>query len=87
MLYKQETIPFEEFTVNPAVIRARLLTEFCRQSAEYVTQRYDKQPTFTYVATNLIATVLHRQKEDGTGGLWHSTRTKVIHLNFVCIIL
>ena len=35
-------IPKEEFVVNPAIIRARILTEFCRHNTEYMAVKYDK---------------------------------------------
>ena len=38
-----QTIPNEEFVVNPALIRARILTEFCRHNIEYMAVKYDKQ--------------------------------------------
>ena len=38
-----QTIPNEEFVVNPALIRTRILTEFCRHNTEYMAVKYDKQ--------------------------------------------
>ena len=49
-------IPFEEFNVKTAVMRARLLTQFCVNNMQYL--RFDKHPSQSVTIDYIVCILL-----------------------------